>query len=473
MNRSSRMPNVAFSVVFALSAGGVRAQQPVAVGPAGRTNVVLIMTDDQGAWSLGCYGNPEARTPTLDRLAAEGVRLTQAFAATPVCSPSRATFLTGRVPSQHGIHDWIKHENMGPRARYCLRPDEVTLSEVLARHGYVCGLTGKWHLGDSLHPHAGFTYWFAMPQGSSRYQDAEMIWDGKLVETTGYITDRITDRAIEFLDAHRDRPFFLSVQYNAPHTPYEGHPKDMLDLYADSPFASIPRLPVHPWASADFGNIGRRESLQRYFAACSGVDRAVGRILAQLDKLDLAGRTLVVYTSDQGFNVGHHGLWGKGNASNPRNMYDTSLRVPMIFRHAGMLPKGRTLDDMVSAYDFVPTILDYVGLPPSPGRNLPGRSIAPALRGAAMPAREAIFGEYGHARMIRTREWKYVHRANGGPHELYDLKNDPDETKNLVDAPEHRALRTRLRTELLKWFSDYGEAGADPVGQEYLRPEDR
>ncbi len=419
---------------------------------------------------MGCYGNPEARTPVLDKMAAGGVRMTRAFATTPVCSPSRATFFTGRIPSQHGIHDWIKNENMGPRARYCL-PRERQISEILAEAGYVCGLSGKWHLGDSLHVRAGYTFWYAMPQGGSQYNDAEMIWQEKVVKTQGYVTDRITDKAVEFLNANRGRPFFLNVEYNAPHSPYKGHPKELVDLFKDVPFASIPKLPPHPWAIGQMGVDNQREPLEQYFAACAGVDRAVGRLLVELDKLGLTRDTLVVYTSDQGFCTGHHGFWGKGNGTNPRNAYDTSLQMPMIFSHPGRLPAGKTVDAMVSAYDFMPTVLDYLGVKPPTDRNLPGRSFAPMLRGDKQADwSDAVFGEYGQLRFIRTADHKYVHRANGGPFELYDLAKDPDETNNLVDRPEHRELRNALRKRMLDWFERYGEAGADPVGQEYIRP---
>ncbi|NLE60700.1 MAG: sulfatase-like hydrolase/transferase [Planctomycetes bacterium] len=462
MSRKSRMVMI---VVSALAA----ASQAVAA-PDNRTNLLLVMTDDQGSWSMGCYGNKEAHTPVLDKLAAGGVRMTRAFATIPVCSPSRATFYTGRIPSQHGIHDWIKNENMGPRARYCL-PREKQISEILAEAGYICGLSGKWHLGDSLHARAGYTFWYAMPQGGSQYNDAEMIWQEKVVKTQGYVTDRITDKAVEFLNDNRGRPFFLNVEYNAPHSPYKGHPKELVDLFKDVPFASIPKLPPHPWAIGHMGVDNQREPLEQYFAACAGVDRAVGRLLAELDKLGLTGDTLVVYASDQGFCTGHHGFWGKGNGTNPRNAYDTSLQMPMIFSQPGRLPAGKTVDAMVSAYDFMPTVLDYLGVKPPADRNLPGRSFAPMLRGdkqADWP--DAVFGEYGQLRFIRTADHKYVHRANGGPFELYDLAKDPDETTNLIDQSEHRELRNALRKRMLDWFERYGEAGADPVGQEYIRP---
>ena len=163
-----------YSIISLLLIVGVSATGTAA--PSGpRTNVLLIMTDDQGVWSLGCYGNVEAHTPAVDRLASQGVRLT--------------------------------HENDGERARYCL-PTEVLLSTLLAKGVYTCGLVGKWHLGESCKPHAGYTYWYAMPQGGSKYNDAEMYWQGAKIKTSGYLTDRITDRAIDFLATYKDRPFF-------------------------------------------------------------------------------------------------------------------------------------------------------------------------------------------------------------------------------------------------------------------------
>ena len=460
-----------YSIISLLLIVGVSATGTAATSEP-RTNVLLIMTDDQGVWSLGCYGNTEAHTPAVDRLASQGVRLTQAFATIPVCSPSRATFYTGRIASQHGIHDWIKHENDGERARYCL-PNEVLMSTLLAQGGYTCGLVGKWHLGESCKPHAGYTYWYAMPQGGSKYNDAEMYWQGAKIKTSGYLTDRITDRAIDFLATYKDRPFFLNVQYNAPHSPYKGHPQELVDLFKDCPFDSVPKPAPHPWTISAANKIGNHATLSRYFAACSGVDRAVGRILERLDSLGLAANTLVIYTSDQGFCCGHHGLWSKGNASNPRNIYDTSLQIPLICCHKGRLPAGVTRDVLFAGYDFLPTVLDYVGLPPSPGRNLPGRSFAAALRGESQEEPDAIFAEYGRARMIRTRTHKLVHRADGGPHEFYDLRNDPGEAINLAAKPEHRKQMLKLRSRLFKWFSRYVEAGSDPIGHEYLPASER
>ncbi len=455
----------------ALLAVGLMAPRMPAAEAKRPTNVIFIMTDDQGAWSLGCYGNKEARTAGVDRLAAEGLRFTRAFAFTPVCSPSRATFFTGRIPSQHGVHDWIRYENLGERARLAVC-DETFLSTILARHGYTCGLVGKWHLGDSLHAHADYSYWYVVPEGSSTYQNANVVWKNEMIETKGYLTDRLTDHAIEFLDANKERPFFLTVTYTAPHSPYIGHPAELVGLFRDCPFDSIPNVPPHPWSISNVEEKKRHPTLSQYFAACSGVSLGVERLMKRLDELGLAGSTLVIYTSDQGYCCGHHGLWSKGNASNPRNMYDTSMQIPLIFRQPGRVPRGETTDAMFTACDFVPTVLAYLGLPPSPGRNLPGQSFLPALEDRSWPGPDTILGEYGRARMIRTKGWKLVHRADGGPHELYDLQSDPDENVNLAEKPEHRARLIELRTKLFAWFAKYAESGRDPVGQEYLRPSD-
>ncbi|MCZ6515467.1 MAG: sulfatase-like hydrolase/transferase, partial [Acidobacteria bacterium] len=342
------------SLLLFFAPANLSAQEP--------TNVIFILTDDQGAWALGSYGNPEIRTPHLDALAAGGARFTNAFVSTPVCSPSRATFLTGRIPSQHGIHEWIREENTGPGARQLIRK-ETTLSEILAQRGYAVGISGKWHLGDSLHPQTGFTVWSVMPRGADRSNNARMIRNGKIEEVPGYITEVITDRALEFLKENRKKPFFLWVNYSAPHGPWSGHPERIVNSYRSSPFRSIPREGVHPWAIRGTSrHIGNRESLAQYFAAVTGIDEGVGRIMAALKQHGLTQRTLVIFASDHGFMVGHKGLWGKGNATQPKNLYDHSLRIPLIFHQPGRIPQAQEIDLHVSTYDFFPTVLDYLGV---------------------------------------------------------------------------------------------------------------
>lgn len=436
---------------------------------APRPNVVFILTDDQGPWAAGCYGNPEIRTPHIDRLAATGVRFSNFFVATPVCSPSRATFLTGRIPSQHGIHEWIDKGNVGPDAVPFTR-GEIAYTDIMAAHGYICGISGKWHLGDSQHPQHSFRFWFVHQRGGGPYNNAPMVRDGQLVNEPGYITDVITDEALQFIEAHRHQPFYLSVHYTAPHSPWVGHPQDIVDSYDDCPFDSCPQEPRHPWAiSLTDRCLGNREMLKGYFAAVTAMDENVGRIIDRLEELGLRRNTLVVFASDNGFSCGHHGFWGKGNGTHPRNMYENSIKVPAIFSHPGRLPQGRVEEALVSAYDFLPTLLDYLDLPLPEGRNLPGRSILPLLEGRSDqgPETVVVYDEYGPVRMIRTREWKYVHRYPDGPHDLYDLVNDPDERHNLAEDPAQAKRIRELKGMMEEWFARYLIPERDGLRERY------
>ena len=435
-----------------------------------KTNVVFVLTDDQGVWAAGCYGNPEIRTPNLDRLADGGVRFENFFVATPVCSPSRATLLTGRIPSQHGVHDWIRDGNVGTDAIRYLE-GELAYTDILARGGWTCGLSGKWHLGDSQIPQHGFTDWFVHQFGGGEYNDAPMVRNGQTVNEPGYVTDVITDEALRLLDLYADRghPFYLSVHYTAPHSPWTGHPPEIVDSYESCPFESCPQEPRHPWAgSLTEENLGNRESLKGYFAAVTAMDAGVGRILNRLDRLGIRDETLIVFLSDNGFSCGHHGFWGKGNGTNPRNMYENSIRVPAIFNCPNRIPRGLVQDAMVSAYDFMPTLLEFLGLPAPTDRNLPGRSFLPALRGDPIPGREdvVIFDEYGPVRMIRTREWKYVYRHSAGPHELYDLVEDPDERANLADDVAQRPRISELKRRMDEWFARYVDPRRDGLRED-------
>ena len=430
-------------------------------------NVVFILTDDQGPWAAGCYGNPEIRTPNIDRLAATGVRFDNFFCASPVCSPARASLLTGTIPSAHGVHDWIRDRNMPPDAVSYLE-GQRTCTEVLAAHGYRLGLSGKWHLGDSLTPQAGFSHWFVHQQGGGPYHDAPMVRDGRAVTEPGYVTDVITDDALRFIDRASDAPFYLGVHYTAPHSPWEGHPQDIVDSYDDCPFRSCPQEPMHPWATSLTRQCqGNLEKLKGYFAAVTAMDLNVGRILDRLEERGLRDDTLIVFTSDNGFSCGHHGFWGKGNGTFPLNMYDNSVKVPMIVSHPARLRQGASTGALVSQYDVMPTLLDYLGIEEPPREagepELPGTSFVPVLEGEAAEAREdvVIHDEYGPVRMIRTPEWKYVHRYPYGAHELYDLRADPDERHNLVDERSRRALVDEMRNRLSRWFDRYADPRLD------------
>jgi len=426
-------------------------------------NVVFILTDDQGPWALGCAGNEEIRTPHLDRLAEEGTRFENFFCASPVCSPARASLMTGRIPSRHGVHDWIRERNVPPRPVPYLEGMRC-YTDVLATNGYACGLSGKWHLGDSLAPQHGFDHWFCMPTGGSRYNDAEMIRDGRVAVQPGYLTDVITDDALAFLEAKKAGPFYLSVHYNAPHSPWDGHPQPIVDSYDACCFKSCPQEAAHPWIRPSMRqHLGNRESLKGYFAAVTAMDANVGRILETLERLGLRNKTLIVFSSDNGFSCGHHGFWGKGNGTFPLNMYENSVKVPMIFSHPGRIPAGRVRDALVSQYDFMPTLLEYLSLPLPDDPALPGRSFVDVLTGRTdqTDERVVVYDEYGPVRMIRTPEWKYVHRYPYGPHELYDMVRDAEERNNLADEKSAGPVVAEMRKRLSEWFARYVDPARD------------
>jgi len=446
-----------------------------------KANVVFILTDDQGIWAMGCAGNREIRTPNLDRLAEAGTRFENFFCTSPVCSPARASLLTGRIPSQHGVHDWISKGNVGKNAVEYLS-GQLAYTDVLAKNGYICGISGKWHLGDSIKPQKNFTHWYVHQKGGGPYYNAPMVRDGQLTNEPGYITDNITDDALTYMDerAKDDKPFYLSVHYTAPHSPWIGnHPGEIVDSYDDCPFESCPQEADHPWAGRLTKKVKKdiRGNLKGYFGAVTVMDMNVGRIIDKLEEMNLRENTLICFLSDNGFSCGHHGFWGKGNGTFPLNMYDNSVRVPAIMSQPGRIPQDMVCDELISGYDFMPTLLDYLGLENPEADKLPGRSFLSTLLGEKVQGREhiVIYDEYGPVRMIRTKEFKYIHRYPYGPHELYNLVNDPDERVNLVNDAGKKEMVTSLKAMLEDWFIQYVDPGFDgthePVtgkGQIYL-----
>lgn len=445
-----------------------------------KPNIVFILSDDQGAWAMGCAGNSEIRTPNLDRLAKEGIRFDHFFCASPVCSPARASIFTGRIPSQHGVLDWLRGGNLDaekldldikgmPQFNSEHRPiqyldGQVAYTDILSQHGYFCGLSGKWHLGDSVVPQKGFSHWFTIARGGCDYHHPDVVRDGRVMFEDRYITDLITEDALEFLErnGNNEQPFYLSVHYTAPHSPWEReqHPEDIYRLYEDCAFASVPEEPRNPWQSptAPQGEGERRKELLRgYYTAVTAMDRGIGEILDKLDQLGIRQDTLLIFMGDNGMNMGHHGIWGKGNGTFPLNMYDTSVKVPAIFSHPGHIDADRVCSELLSQYDVFPTLLNYLEMENSYADSLPGRSFASLLQGDEMLQRDSVvvFDEYGPVRMVRTREWKYVHRYPYGPHELYDLVSDPDERVNLMDDERTREVQVHMRAVLQDWISRY------------------
>ncbi len=438
-------------------------------------NLLFILTDDQGAWAMSCADNEEIRAPNLDRLAREGIRFDSFFCTSPVCSPARASILTGRIPSQHGVHDFLhfQSDTSAGGLNYPVPADCVhflagmpTYPELLADLGYDTGLSGKWHLGDSITPRAGFQTWHPMPYGGTNYFTVPVVEDGVLTKHEGsYASDLFTDNGLRFLgrQVDMDRPFCLAVHFTAPHQPWgrEHHPAALWDdYYRNCPFESVPG--ADETLSAGFyatpvNEERRRRNLAGYFAAIEGMDRNLRRLLDWLEERDLRSNTLVVFMSDNGMNMGHHGLYGKGNASWPQNMFDTSVKVPCLISRPGHVPEGRVNTDLLSQYDWLQTLMEYLGAADRIPDGLPGRSFSPLLTGDSIAERKSIyvFDEYGPVRMIRSAEWKLVWCYPAGPHELYDVAEDPDERVNLFSRPGHTERIRAMRRELDDWFASH------------------
>lgn len=432
-------------------------------------NVVFIMTDNQGAWTLGCYGNPDILTPRIDGLAQEGMRFTDAYCVNSVCSPSRATYFTGLIPSQHGVHCYLGGEKpdsqMGPNA-YCTVAEFQTLSGTLAKAGYTCGLSGKWHLGDSMNEQEGFTYWFNRPKGhTSTFYDDDLIWQNEVYTEPRYTTDVVTEHALDFLAHHRKEPFFLYVAFNGPYGLGQSmtgvHQNRHTEYYAGKELSSFPREAIHPWLKQNRQIINNPVSIEGYACAVSGVDDGVGAILDALYDYGLAENTLVIFTSDQGLAGGHHGMWGMGDHSRPIHTYEETIHIPLIFRHPQQIPAGSLCEYRTCNYDFMPTLLDYLGLSDQIPEASPGQSYAPTLFGETQDWGDTIFHEFEDVRMVRNDQWKYSWRFPNGPDELYDMIADPGERDNLVDNPEYGDVIKDLRDQIDAFFNRYANPEYD------------
>jgi arylsulfatase A-like enzyme len=432
-------------------------------------NVVLILTDNQGAWTLGCYGNADIRTPNIDRLAREGTLFEHCYSSNAVCSPTRATLLTGLIPSQHGIHSYLTAggAQVGPKAHSTIA-EFRSFPEILAEAGYSCGLSGKWHLGDNLRPQEGFTYWVTMPHGhTTTFYNADVIEDGRVRKEPSYLTDFWTDHGVKFIEQNKARPFFLYLAYNGPY----GLGASMLEparnrhaaYYADKDLKSFPREPMNPWLNGNKKMLNNIDAMRRYVAEISAIDDGVGRIMDALEANNLDENTLVIFTADQGLAAGQNGFWGMGDHTRPLTAFDWTSHTPLIYWQPSHIKAGQHSDVLISNYDFLPTVLDYLDLkdktPLKP--RLPGRSYRRALAGESNAGDDAVFFEFETTRAIRTREWKYVSRFPVGPNELYNLKDDPEERHNLVHQATHTARQRELAERLVTFFNQYTDPQYD------------
>ncbi|MFP6674891.1 MAG: PVC-type heme-binding CxxCH protein [Pirellulaceae bacterium] len=468
---------VACGFVLALTAAlHAAAPSPSDSVSAERPNVIVILTDNHGAWTLGCYGNTDIRTPHIDRLAKEGTLFSRAYASNPVCSPTRATLLTGLLPSQHGVHCFLRGGRLqvGEQARSTLT-DFRSMGEVMRDAGYRCGLVGKWHLGDNLRPQEGLDdEWITTPHGgTSTFYDAQVIENGKIRKEPGYLTDLWTDRSVAFIEkAEQDqRPFFLYLAYNGPYAlgrlllrePRNRH----AEYYRGVEFTSFPNEGVHPWQFNNRDYIHQPVSMRRVAAEVSAVDDGVGAIVKKLEQLNLTKKTLIVFLADQGWVAGQGGFYGMGDHTRPVTARDGMMQIPMIWWHPDRVQPDQRAELMVANYDVLPSLLSYLNLElgdtPANYPDSPGRDFSPVLSrsASAVDWRDEVFYEFESLRCIRTKQWKYVHRHPDGPHELYDLKTDLEERFNLSDSKTAAGMRTKLEARLGAFFDQYASPKYD------------
>lgn len=436
------------------------AAQKAATGP--KPNIVLVLADDLAAWMLGCHGNKEIRTPNIDLLARGGTRFQNNFAVTPICSASRATLFTGRVPRQHGIHDFLtpKPIDQPPQGQKELPAgfaQETMISDVLSGAGYDCGYVGKWHMGGDTKPGHGYSYTYTFDGGSSPYQNPVMYRNGEKSQEQGYLTEITTRGATEFLDKQSAaKPFFLTVSYFNPHTPYSGHPQKYYDMYQNVNFETTGWEPPAPNALREKellkDTVG---NLRKCAASTTALDDQLPALIRKLNEKGLRDNTLIVFTGDNGFLLGRHGLWSKGLASDPINMYEEVMQVPMIWNWPGKVPVEGVRPELVSFYDFVPSICDVADAA-APSRNLCGRSYWPLANGKGLDRKDlwptTVFGHFRNTEMARDKYYKLVLRDGGqGPGELYDLRVDPREKQNQYENPQFLTIRERLSNELAGW----------------------
>ena len=437
----------------------LRAEQP---------NIVFVYADDQASWTIGALGNRQARTPNIDRLYSEGVALTNAFTTTPVCSPSRAGLLTSRYGTEIGITDYLNSTQESDKG---LDPELPTWPKLLQAAGYATGFVGKWHVGSQdrhLPTNYGYDMFYGFRSGAGISKDPKVESRGVVSVVPGYTPDVLADEAIRFIrDASRHGPFLLSLHFWAPHantsnrTP-EGDRTWLPLSEADwSPFRSLDvALPQPGYPGLDAPRA--RRMLAEYLGSVASLDRNVGRVMAVLDELGIAGETVVIFTSDHGFNMGHNGIWHKGNGrwlltdnrGYRSNMYDNSIRVPAVVRWPERLVAGSTVDRVVLNLDWFPTVLAMVGLGIPGDAVVRGESFLPLLEGRTIPWRTSFYGEYLQLhqeqvdqRMWRTPRWKLVRDSRPGKDELYNLAEDPGEHANLIDDTSEETAKVVARLE--------------------------
>jgi len=461
MGRMSTRREILSSVLAAPLVRGMQA-------PA-KPNFVFVLMDDLRWDELRCMGNPIAETANIDRLAREGALFRNAFVTTPLCSPSRASFLTGLYTHTHGIRD--------NRARDAESHKLVTFPRMLHDAGYETGFVGKFHMGNDDSPRPGFDYWVSF-KGQGTYHNPDLNENGRIVPTHGYTTDILSQRAVNFIERRHTRPFFLWLAQKAVHPELVQRDDGSVDdpnggkfipadrhkpLYAGQ---RVPRRPNAGVAPKDKPALARQigsmpplgattgtddETIRNRLRMLKAVDEGIGEILHALERTGQLETTVVIFTSDEGYFFGEHGL-----SIERRLSYEESARIPMLVRYPRLVRAGSRVDGFALGIDIAPTVLELAGV--KPAHRMHGASLVPLLRGDAAGWRKSFLIEYfsdttmprmlhmGY-QALRTERWKYIRYTElEGMDELYDLQKDPYEMHNAIR--EQAAALPALRKEL-------------------------
>jgi N-acetylglucosamine-6-sulfatase len=435
---------------------------PTFAADATRPNVIFVLIDDLRWDTLGCTGHPFSKTPNIDRIAKEGVRFNNYFVSIPLCSPSRGSYLTGQYAHKHGVIDNKDHSALSHKL--------VTFPRLLHDAGYETAYVGKWHMGLDDSPRPGFDRWVSF-RGQGEYENPMINIDGKAAKMTGYMTDILNEHAVNFVKADHRKPFVLYLAHKAVHgpfTPAERHK----DLYSDQqikpaasaddslegkpvltrPIETAAKKPKTEKQKAKQAKAGRQTGglAMSQLRALASIDDGIGQLFKALEDRRLLDSTMVIFTSDNGYFWGEHGLGDK------RWAYEESIRDPLLIRYPKLIKAGSTLDPLVLNIDIAPTLLEVAGVP-VPG-SIQGKSLLPLFKDAKAPWRSSILTEYFQEptanrvptwQAARNNRWKYIQYTElKGMDELYDLQADPHEMKNLIKEASAQGALKEMQAEL-------------------------
>ncbi len=470
--------------------------------PARPLNIVFILADNQSAEALPIYGNQDVATPHLDRLAQRGIRYDNAFAVSGMCSPTRATLMTGLIPSQHGVHNalhdaWVEQLDAGWSAVHEFR----TLPLTLQQRGYQTAMVGKWHIGDPRSPQIGFEHWVSLPYGHTHdFWHNQLMEDGHL-ETIDdrHIVDALAQKAADYLQqVDPAKPFYLQLNLDGPYalppTNYGPARNRHYQRYADAEFQSMPVEPISDdilvrlegpfveahaiengiesmslaeiWNSILYRTIrmqNDRASYANFLSQNAVVDDAVGKVWQALKARGMEKNTVVVYSADQGNLFGQHGSWGHTIWFSPSHLFDTAMKIPLIIYHPNAKYPGRASDELIAQYDVAPTLLALAGIGDVQFENSPGSSFAhTVVEGAVAKAHNAVFFEQEESRGIRTDRYAYWKRLDGmGQPALFDVKVDPEQRNDLYPSLSTSDTVHQLDTQLDDFFERYSKSEYD------------